>query len=280
LISQTLPDVTGYNNVFSNLAKVINRGLEFNLNTRNYKKEKFTWNTNLNFFLNRNRIKTLATPSSDPGNGWFIDEDIDVIWDYNILGVWQENELTEAAKFNKGIKAGDFKLQDVDGNYVYNDLDKQYLGYTTPRFTWAMRNDFNFLKSFDFSFQLISNWGQKRRFDQAKNQPGSVGFSRMTSYEMPYWTPQNPINDYARLNSGLSGTNFGVYRDNSFIRLNTVALAYSIPASVVNRAKLKSAKVYLNVNNAGLYSPDWSYWDPQNDGPTPRYYTLGLNVSL
>ncbi|TDQ11780.1 SusC/RagA family TonB-linked outer membrane protein [Pedobacter metabolipauper] len=280
LVRPTIPNVSGYLNVYSNLARVDNRGLELNLNSRNIQQGNITWNTSLNFFLNRNKIVKLATPADDPGNGWFIGRDIDVIWEYKVLGVWQENETEEANKFNKGIKPGDFKLEDVDGNYVYNDSDKQFLGYTNPRFTWALRNEFNIYKSFDFSFQLLSNWGQYKRFDQAKNQPGSVGFARQTSYVIPYWTAENPINDYARLNSGLSGTSFGTYRKNSFIRLNTVALAYTLPASWISKINIKGAKLYMNVNNAAVYAPDWNYWDPQNDGPTPKYYTLGLNVSL
>lgn len=280
LIRQTLSNVSGYVNVNSNLARVTNRGFEFSLNSKNIKREKFSWSTNLNLFLNRNTIDALSTPNDDIGNGWFIGKDIDVIWDYRILGVWQEDEIEEANKFNKGIKAGDFKLLDVDGNYIYNDQDKQFLGYESPRFIWAMRNEFNLFGNIDFSFQLLSNWGQKKEFNQARNQPGSVGFGRTSSYVVPYWTPDNPINDYARLNSGLSGTSFNVFRDNSFIRLNTVALAYSIPQSISDKLRFKSAKVYMNINNAALYAPTWDYWDPQNNGPTPRYYTLGLNVSL
>lgn len=281
LVSQTLTSVTGYVNVYSNLAQVSNKGFELSLNSKNIVSGKIRWNTDLNFFFNRNKIDRLATPNNDPGNGWFIGKDIDVIWDYKVLGVWQENEMDEAQKFTKGaIKPGDFKLQDVDGNYVYDDADKQFIGYKSPRFTWALRNEFNLFKSFDFSFQLLSNWGQKKKYDQAKNQPGSVGFARMNSYIQPYWTPDNPINDYARLNSGTSGTSFSVWRNNSFIRLNTIALAYTVPQSLIEKIKVKSAKVYVNVNNAALYAPVWDYWDPQNDGPTPRYYTLGLNVSL
>lgn len=280
LVKPTLTNVSGYDNVFSNLAAIKNTGLELSLNSKNVRSEKFTWNTSLNFFFNRNKIERLATTSDEPGNGWFIGKDVDVIWDYKILGVWQESELEEANKFNKGIKAGDFKLEDVDGNYTYNDLDKQFIGYKTPRFVWALRNEFNIFRNIDFSFQLLSNWGQKKQFNQAKNQPGSVGFGRSSSYILPYWTPSNPLNDFARLNSGLSGASFNVWRDNSFIRLNTVAVAYSLPQYLAGKLKVKSAKVYLNVNNAALYAPTWDYWDPQNDGPTPRYYTLGLNVSL
>lgn len=280
LVRQSLSTVTGYVNVYSNLAEVANKGFELSLNSKNIVSGNIKWNTDFNFFFNRNKIKRLATPSDDPGNGWFIGKDVDVIWDYNIKGVWQENEVDEANKFNKSIKPGDFKLEDVDGNYVYNDLDKKFIGYKTPRFTWSMRNEFNIFKSFDFSFQLLSNWGQKKQDNQRKNQPGSVGFARMNSYIQPYWTSANPVNDWARLNSGTSGTSFNVWTNNSFIRLNTVALAYTIPQSLTDRVKVKNAKLYVNINNAAVYAPDWTYWDPQNDGPTPRYYTLGLNVSL
>jgi len=251
------------------------------LTSRNIVEGNVKWNSNLIFSLNRNKIVRLATPNNDPGNGWFIGQDIDVIWDYKVNGVWQENEVEEAKLYKKaGIRPGDFKLDDVNGDYVYNDDDKQFLGYTTPRFTWSLRNEFNLFKSFDFSFQIISNIGQKKEFNQAKNNPGSVGFLRSTSYIQPYWTPDNPINDYARLGSGANGTSFREFRNNSFIRLNNVSVAYSLPAAVAERLKVRNLKVYANVNNAAVYAPVWNFWDPQNNGPTPRYYTLGLNVSL
>ena len=281
LIGQSLSAVTGYSNVISNLASVSNKGFEFSVNSKNLTSGKVLWNTTLNFALNRNKIDRLAGASNDLVNGWFIGRDIDIIWDYKILGVWQADEVAEAAKYTKGgIKPGDFKLQDVNGDYLYTDADKQFIGFRSPRFTWSLRNEFNLFKNFDLSFQLISNWGQQAQDNQRLNQPGGVGFGRTNSYVLPYWTPENPTNEYARLISNFSGTTFNVYSKSSFIRLNTVALAYTIPQSILGKVKIQSAKVYFNVNNAALYAPDWNQWDPQNNGPTPRYYTLGLNLSL
>ncbi|WP_240186853.1 SusC/RagA family TonB-linked outer membrane protein [Pedobacter nanyangensis] len=280
LVEQRLPDVTGYEYVYSNLAEIKNKGMDITLNSRNYSSNNFKWNTNFTMSFSRNKIVKLAFPADDPANGWFIGRDINVVWDYKVAGVWQENEVAEANKFNKAIRPGDFKLVDRDGNYVYGDADKDFLGFTTPRFIFAMRNEFNIFKNFDVSFQLLSNWGQLKQYNTAKNQPGSVGFARMSSYQVPYWTPSNPINDYSRLNSGTSGTSFNVYRDNSFIRLNSVAVAYTLPQSLLSKVKVKNAKIYANVNNAYVWTKDWDFWDPENNGPTPRYYTLGLNVSL
>jgi TonB-linked SusC/RagA family outer membrane protein len=281
LVRQTLPNVSGYANVYSNLARINNRGGELNINSKNLVNGNIKWTTNFNFSFNRNKIVALALPTDDPGNGWFIGRDIDVIWDYKVLGVWQQNEMAEAAKYTKAaIKAGDFKLEDVNGDYAYSDADKKFLGYSTPRYFFAMRNEFNLFKNFDVSFQLLANWGQLKQYNMAKNQPGSVGFARASSYVLPYWTPSNPTNDYARLNSGSSGTSYNVYWNNSFIRLNTIAVSYSVPQDLANRLRLKSVKIYGNVNNAGYYAPKWTYWDPQNDGPTPRYFTLGMNITL
>lgn len=280
LVSQTISTVSGYKSIFSNLAEVSNKGFEFGISSKNLTSGNVIWNSTLTFALNRNKIVKLATPNNDLGNKWFIGQDINEVWDYKILGVWQANEMTEAAKFNKGIKPGDFKLEDKDGNYVYNDSDKQYLGSTNPKYTWALRNEFNIYKSFDFSFQLIANANQLIRDNLRKNQPGSVGFGRSSSYVVPYWTPDNPINDYARLNSGLSGASFDVWKKTSFIRLNNISLGYTVPKQIVEKLNTQSIKVYFSVNNAALYAPGWNYWDPQNGGPTPRYYTLGLNVSL
>jgi hypothetical protein len=126
---------------------------------------------------------------------------------------------------------------------------------------------------------LYSNWGAKTSFNQAKNNTGFL--DRQNSYKFPYWTPENPINDYARLFSNNGGAVFSVYRETSFIRLSTVALAYTLPPHIIQRAKLQSLKIYLNVNNAAIYQPDWTFWDVEyGNTPPPRYYSLGINLTL
>jgi TonB-dependent starch-binding outer membrane protein SusC len=71
-----------------------------------------------------------------------------------------------------------------------------------------------------------------------------------------------------------------VWRDRSFIRLDNISLAYNVPASVLEKAKLSSLKFFGTVRNAGFWAPEWNYWDPENSGPNPRIFTFGLNLSL
>jgi hypothetical protein len=54
---------------------------------------------------------------------------------------------------------------------------------------------------------------------------------------------------------------------------------------------IKGLRFYGNVRNVGVFAPDWDLYDPEpraseGDGseddlvPSPRYYTLGLNLTL
>ncbi len=301
LILRALPTVIGFDNVLTNLGEVQNKGFELGLTSTNMDRRNFVWRTTVNFWLNRNEIKHLYGPvniydasgkligqeeKDDIANRWFIGHDLDEIWDQKVIGIWKESEKTEAAKYK--VAPGDFKLEDTNGDGVLNDLDRQFLGYRTPRFQWTLRNEFTIYKNFDFSFQLYSNWGQMSDYNQAKNNSGFQ--DRQNSYKFPYWTADKQIDDYARLYSSNGQSSFSVYRKTSFIRLNTVALAYTMPKDMLQRLKIESIKLYINVTNVALYAPDWEFWDPEyrnraSDGAIstaipPRVYSFGINVTL
>jgi len=302
LINRALPDVSGFTNVLSNLGQVNNKGIEIALNTVNISGKNFSWRTTALFALNRNKIVHLYGPADvidpvtgkvtgqvekdDIGNRRFIGHDINSIWDQKVLGIWQGSEAADAAKY--GVFPGDFKVEDVDGDGKYTDKDRQFLGSRSPKFSWTLRNEFTFLKNFDFSFMMYSSWGAKTDFNQAKNNAGFQ--DRQNSYKFPYWTANNPINDFARLFSSNGSALYSVYRKANFIRLNTIALGYTLPKELVQRAHLESLKIYANVTNAAIYQPDWTYWDIEyrnrdsngniSTAIPPRIYSLGLNLTF
>src|SRR5699024_6490860 len=128
-------------------------------------RNKFKWESNLNFSLNRNKIVSITgeivdiiddngkiigqAEPNDVANGWFIGQDKDVIWDYRILGTWKTGEEEEAKIWNQS--AGDFKLEDLNEDGILTDTDKQFIGYRTPRFHWTLTNNFNLNKSWSVS---------------------------------------------------------------------------------------------------------------------------------
>src|SRR5690606_31345086 len=145
LMNRLLPRVTGFNNITSNLGELQNRGFELTLNTKNISNSAFQWNSSVVFSLNRNKIIELFGDYStytllneektgdvpDFSNGWFPGQAIDVVWDYDIVGIWQLDEEEEADRYN--MEPGDFKGVDVNNDGSFVDLvDKQFIGYTEP----------------------------------------------------------------------------------------------------------------------------------------------------
>jgi TonB-dependent starch-binding outer membrane protein SusC len=302
LVSRSLPTVTGFANVLTNLGELSNKGLEITFNTKNLKRKNFEWNSSVSVWFNKNKIVHLYGPTPDYDatgkqtgtsekdditNGWFIGHDINAIYDYKVTGVWQTADAALAKTY--GFKPGDFRLQDANGDGAYTIADKQFIGRTTPSFSWSLRNEFKIYQNFAFSFTLYAKMGQLSQFNEAKNVDHF--YDRSEFFQRPYWTPSNPINDYAALNSNAGGpVSWNVYRKSSFVRVSNVSLAYSVSQKMVQKWGIGGLKLYVNVVNAKVFS-SWNYFDPEyhgintsnlptNNSPVPVTINFGLNLTL
>jgi TonB-linked SusC/RagA family outer membrane protein len=298
LVQRSLPSVSGYASGITNLGQVDNSGFEMSVTTQNMKRTNFEWRSTINFWFNRNKIVHLYGPTpdydatgkligesekDDQNNGWYLGHSISEKFDYKIIGVWQVSEAVEAKKY--GYKPGDFKAQDTNGDGTYTQADKVFLGDQSPRFQFSMRNEFRIYKNFDFSFTLNAKLGSIYQNNEIKNQDRF--YDRANFYQRPYWTPNNPINDYAALQS-----NAGIwtaYTSSSFLRISNVSLSYSVPSPTVRKWGLEGIKAYVNVTNLAVFTK-WWYFDPEYKGPDPNAPTnlapvplslnFGLNVTL
>ena len=291
LVERALPNVIGFSSVFTNLGEIQNKGVEFVVRTRNIERPSFSWSSTFNFSVNRNKIISLYGDVDDEGNEldditnqWFIGRAIDEIWGLNVQGVYKTSEADQAAIY--GVFPGDFRIEDKNNDGVYTIDDRDFLGFTTPRFRWTFVNNFQFWKGLDLSVEMYSQLGQKRAFNPAKNRNGFI--DRTNSFQTPYWTPDNQLDDYARLFSSDGSASFNIYRNNSFVRLQNITLSYNLPTSFLNKVSVKGLRVYGNIRNVGVFAPDWDFFDPEASniegtaglGPTPRYYTMGINLTL
>ena len=304
LVNRALPDIGGYSSVLDNLGQVDNKGLELNLNANIMKQTNFSWRATLNFQMNRNKIVHLygnkqavkdasgavvgEREADDITNRWFIGHAIDEIWNYKVIGVWQTEEADAAAKY--GVRPGDHKLLDVNNDGKFTNDDKVFQGFTSPRARFTFRNEFKVFKNFDVSCMMYSYVGQKGQFNQMKNRQGFP--DRSSSYVFPYWTAENRNNEWARLYSSEgSATGYSVYQSKSFIRFESLAIGYTVPKNLVQRASIQNLKIYANVRNMGFLS-NWKFWDPENGTngatnanldysvPSPRIFTIGLDITL
>lgn len=309
IMNRRLPDFSGFSSITTNLGEVENRGFELAVTSRNITNENFKWTTSLGFTKYKNTIKHLyntyedvldsegniisTKETDDISNNWFIDQPISSIWDYNVTGIWQKDEVEEAAIY--GQKPGDPKVannytdDDVvneDGTVtpVYNNEDKEFLGQTAPPVHWSLRNDFNLYKNFDVSINIYSYWGHKSMNGNYLNRDNNLSQvdNAYNGYAKEYWTIDNATDEYARLNAtGPSGLEAPrkLY-DRSFIRLENIALSYTVPSNIIQPLGFNNVKVFANVRNALVWAKDWEYWDPETGGLAPRTYTFGFNVTL
>jgi len=291
LLDRALPDITGYQSVIANLGEIENRGLEATISSENISISNFSWKSRFIFSMNRNEIKHLygdmvdvldeegnvigQREDDDIQNGWYIGHALDEIYEYKLDGVWQLDEAEQAAAF--GLYPGDHKLLDVDGDGFFTpEADNVWIGFTRPRYRLSLNNSFELFKSIDVSFLFRSYLGHLGRNNILKNRDYH---DRTNNYNLPFWTPDNPTNDYARLWQSLQSVSYNVYRSKSFVRLQNVSVAYRLPKSLTNKLNITNARVYLNFDN--LFSIDtWEHWDPETNDPTPLISTLGISLTL
>ncbi len=293
LNNRQLPSLIGYTSVTANIGEIWNRGLEISFSSTNINNRILTWHTTFNLAYNKNTIKSLygimeditdengnvigQKEADDITNGYFIGHDIDEVWGYKFIGVWQEDEAEEAAKY--GQSPGDPKILDVDHSYSYDNNDKVFLGTTTPKVRWSMRNEFTLFKNFDISFSVYSYLGHIKYQDRFTNNNALL--NTVNQIKREYWTADNPINDYPRLSAkSPDGITYHIYKKASFLRFDNLSVGYTFPKKLIERLKFDTLRLNLTVKNLG-YITRWPAYDPENsDSNTPRTITFGINMTL
>src|SRR5690606_6670401 len=210
LVNRTLPILTGFRNITTNIGELANKGFEITLNSVNISSRQLYWKSNFNFSMNRNKLKKLFGDEGpyildgktyegqlpDYTNNWFPGYSIDVIWDYEIAGMWQESERDQASQYS--LYPGDIKAVDKDNNQVYEAIfDKTFIGYTEPRFRLGLRNDFTLWDKLEISFFLRSDLGHHSAFPAATAEGSTM--DRRSTANYPYWSPDNKSDEWPRL---------------------------------------------------------------------------------
>jgi len=94
---------------------------------------------------------------------------------------------------------------------------------------------------------------------------------------LPYWTPNNPINTAARINSINLAPQ--VWQSKNYLRIQNISLGYNIPSDQLERIKVKSARLAFTVENAAVFTK-WIEGDPESLSEMPRVFSFSVNFSL
>jgi len=322
LLPKTLPAVSGYVSKTENIGKTRNRGLEITLITDNIRKKNFTWTTEFSFYTNREEIVELLNKGADGkpldmlAQRWFIGHPIQVYYNYDNDGIWQntEEDLAEMAKFNKNghkfypgtVKVVDQATVDSDndgvkdaGDYKITGDDMVILGSNRPKWTGGFTNTMKY-KDWEFSFFVFARVGQLY-FGGYPNSYGGVWPNGRVENDV--WSWNNPGGRWPMPNLG-NVENFAAatnYNSGSFVTVRHITLSYSVPQSWIARTGIKRLSLTGQVLNPfifggdvvqlGLNPEDNTNWDVASSNTMPlggmnnntilvQSYVFGLRIGL
>ncbi len=293
LLQRNLPKISGYSNVYMNMGETANKGLEITINSKNISTKDFTWSTSLVWSWNKNEIKDLYGDGKDDlGNRWFIGHPISVIYDYEMEGIWQKDEIERGdhQKQDPQAQAGDVKLRDIDGDgKITPEGDKTIQGQTSPKWIGGLTNTFSY-KNITLSIFIQTVQGLKRNNSLLAMASDEMG-RRNSTLEVGYWSESNPTNEFRSLSKTSNRWGYGFPRDASFTRIKDITLSYQFPAKITKALNINALTIYASGRNLFTFT-DWIGWDPESDitqrgwggyennYPMTKSMVFGLNVTF
>ncbi len=289
----SLPNVSGFSDIRTNLGKIFNTGFEAIISADAIRSEDFNWSASVNFGTNNNEIRELIGLDKDGdgreddliANGLFIGESIGTIYSYEVERLYQINDTDIPA----GWVPGSYKIRDLDENGELNPLgDRKVLGREEPVYSLGFQNTISF-KNFSFRFFIKTIQGGENGFLQIVNPPLSdtPGNAQSNNWfaEIDYWSPGNP-NAMFRVPGIQQPLPANRYLQRNFVRLQDISLAYNFDENLINSIGLKGLKIFVSGKNLLTFT-DWPGWDPEsgsgldfNGLPIMKGVSAGLDISL
>ncbi|MCJ8155120.1 SusC/RagA family TonB-linked outer membrane protein [Chryseobacterium sp. SSA4.19] len=288
-----LPPSGGIDRVTNNIGQIENKGWEVSLNGSIINNpDGFSWDAGINWYANRNQILALSSGTTrDEINNWFVGHNINAIYDYQNIGLWQQGD-PYLNILEPGGNVGMIKVlytggYNADGSPVraINTTDRQIID-TAPDWQGGFNMRFSY-KNFELStvgaFQhggvLISSiYGSSGYLNRLTGRGNNV--------DVEYWTADNPNVRNPKPGGIMSGDNpkYGstlAYFDGSYLKLRTITLGYNIKKEFLDDLKLSSLRIYFTVTNPlVLFSP---YHKESGMDPEPNSYgnqNQAVNSSL
>ena len=316
LLSLGLPQTSGVSSYTANIGTTQNKGFEISLNgTILDNVNGWTWDAGINLYSNRNKLTALASGQTrDEGNGWFVGHNINAIYDYKMIGLWQQDDpylsiLEPGGNVGmiKVLYTGDYN---PDGTPVRQigaadrqimDVDPDFQGGFNTRVAYK-GFDLSLIGSFQSGGILVSTLnGGSSYLNLMTGRRGQI--------KVDYWTPDNTGAKYPAPSGVLSGDNpkyinCESYFDGSYMKVRNIQLGYDFSQSLLKNSGV-NLRMYFTVQNPfvmfskfnkemGL-DPETNSYGNENvatggynrriltvgfNSPSTRNYVIGVNLTF
>jgi len=302
LLSLGLPRTSGVSSYTANVGATQNKGLEISLNgTILNNLNGWTWEAGINLYTNKNKLVSLASgQTKDEGNGWFVGHNINAIYDYEKIGLWQEADLYRTILEPGGnvgmIKVkytGDFNTDGTPTRQI-GAVDRQIMD-VDPDFQGGFNTRVSY-KGFDLS--LIGSFQIGGILVSTLNGPSSylnLMTGRRGEIKVDYWTPENTGAKYPAPSGVLVGDNpkylsTMAYFNGSYLKMRNISLGYDLSQNLIKIPDVKM-RLYFTVQNPFVMFSDFNKemgMDPETNsygnqnvatgGYNSRILTVGFNA--
>ena len=273
---------TGFGVIPGNFGKLSNRGIELSLRGDVIRTSNFRWTVEGNITYNRNTIKDLPQDSIAPGltilaegfpvNSYYLVE---------FAGVNSANGNALYRRRDKGLTE---VYNAATDRVIYGTADAPWFGGISSTLAY---------KGFDLSAQ-VNFFLDRELFNNDRNNVinPQYYFDNMSVEVLREWRNPGDITDVPRP----TATGGNAYRANttrlledaSFWRLRNVMLGYTLPQNLLSRAKIKSARVFVQGQNWLTWTKFQSF-DPElsqgiaesgSQYPALIQTTVGLSIGF
>ena len=255
LFEQPTQSFTGYSHYWNNIGKVRNSGVEIQIDTHNFKNRKFSWDTNFNLSLSRNKLLELGGEQQVISQGERsecyiarVGSPLIQFYGYKTNGVWNSVEEINANPHLSNDVPGGLRIVDTDKNGSLTADDRVPLGNPYPDFTWGITNTFQ-IKDFDISFLIQGVQG-------ITVYNGDVYYNETLKWNKAYtkdrWvSAENPGSGkvpYLKLGYDICLTDYPL-QNASYACLRNFTLGYTLPVAAARKMKLSGVRFYVSGSN-------------------------------
>lgn len=308
LMTLDLANTSGYERVYSNAADVVNEGFEFTLNTTNIDRSSFKWESNFNFATNKNYVSGIVGGDEDiirdgsilrvglPSNGFFFYKSVGIIQGADEVPVNPENGKRLTGIDGEYLDVGDKLYEDVNGDYLIDEKDRQYVGDPVPDLIGGFNNNVywkNWYAYISTTFLIgrdVINSAVLDQLDFDGDVDGSIpDLNKYNIWKKPgdaaKYPSINPWNERPQVMS--DDTDY--IEDGSYFKINSITLGYNFQRNQIRKLKLRQLKAYTTFSNIATFQsysgPDAEMVSPSGyDGsggyPAPFTVIVGLTVGF
>jgi len=312
LLNAPVPTSSGYSTVAQNIGSMRNQGFELNLSSTNIETKRFSWQTDFNITMNRNKVLKLTNGNADivtPPTIIRVGYPVNSYYGYIRLGTWNTDQAKQAAQYGK--LPGDLRYKDINGDGKINAADRVILGNDQNGGYGTLTNTFNYKNvSLTLALQYVIG---RDIYNMTVTHEDRVGIANSLTTVLNAWTPQHqntPIEQLRPERAGY-GTVFpyadsrGIH-NGSFLRGKNLRLAYNFPDRIINNLTIDNLEIYISAQNFFLledpilkkiiYDPTSVSTDVNLNGgvnsfkqgtttyngqyPKPETFTFGINVGF